>query len=188
MDWITAPWPWYVTGPLIGLVVPLLLYFGNKQFGISTSFKDACAACLPVKPKFFQYDWKASIWRLWFAGGIMLGGLLVMLFALNPNPVELNPNTVAWMQSLGLNNLHGLVPEQIFSWSGLSGPVTLVFVVGGGFLVGFGTRYANGCTSGHAIMGLSRGRLGSLIAVMGFFIGGLIASWYIVPPLLKAWL
>jgi hypothetical protein len=64
MNWISEPWPWYVTAPLIGLVVLLLLYFGNKQFGISASFKDACAACLPIKPRYFQYDWKASVWRL----------------------------------------------------------------------------------------------------------------------------
>jgi uncharacterized membrane protein YedE/YeeE len=188
MNWISEPWPWYVTGPLIGLVVPLLLYFGNKQFGISASFKDACAACLPIKPRYFQYDWKASVWRFWFVGGLVLGAVLVAVFAANPNSVAINPQTTAWLNELGVNNTTGLVPAQIFSWSAFSSPLGWVFIVGGGFLVGFGTRYANGCTSGHAIMGLSRGRKGSLIAVMGFFIGGLITTWLILPSLLKMWL
>src|SRR5690606_31044476 len=72
MDLIRQPWPWYIAGPLIGLTVPLLLLIGNKSFGISSSLRHVCAACVPAKIPFFSYDWKKEVWNLFFAGGIIL--------------------------------------------------------------------------------------------------------------------
>src|SRR5688572_32437359 len=91
IEWIKQPWPWYVAGPLIGLTVPVLLLIGNKTFGISSSLRHICAACVPANISFFKYDWKKEIWNLFFVAGIIVGALIITQFFANPNPVELNP-------------------------------------------------------------------------------------------------
>jgi uncharacterized membrane protein YedE/YeeE len=184
LDWILEPWPWYVGGPLIGLMVPLLLFTGNKSFGISSSLRHVCASVLPTtKIEYFNYDWKKEAWNLFFAGGMILGGLLAALFLMKDQDVALAENTVRDLKALGITDFSGLMPTEIFSWQALTTGRGLLMIVLGGFLVGFGTRYAGGCTSGHAIMGLSNLSLGSLVAVIGFFIGGLLMT-YVGYPLL----
>jgi len=186
MEYINGPWPWYVAGPLIGLTIPLMLLLLNKPFGISSTMKDICAMCLSgTNIKFFQYDWKTQWWNLLFALGVILGAVLVTTLFPNPETVDISEGTIFRLKSLGMNDLSGLVPMEIFNWKTLSSPTTLIMLCFGGFLVGFGTRYAGGCTSGHAIMGLSMFSLPSLIAVMGFFVGGLATTWLILPQILK---
>lgn len=185
LEWIKQPWPWYVAGPLIGLTVPLLLLIGNKSFGISSSLRHVCAACAPSNIQFFKYDWKKEIWNLFFAGGIIIGGFLAAKFLADPNPIRVNPKLAAEMSSYGITSYDCLVPADIFSWSALFTPRTLVLMVAGGFLVGFGTRYAGGCTSGHSIMGLSNLQWPSLVATCCFMAGGFIAANLILPYILK---
>ncbi len=185
IEWIKQPWPWYVAGPLIGLIVPLLLLIGNKAFGISSSLRHVCAACLPANIPFFKYDWKKEIWNLFFVGGIVIGAVLVTQFFSNPNPIELNPKLAADLQAHGINNFSSMVPMELFSWNSLFTVRGIIMIVIGGFLVGFGTRYAGGCTSGHAIMGLSNLQLPSLIATISFMVGGFIVANLIIPILLK---
>jgi len=181
----TSPWPWYVAGPLIGLIVPLLLLIGNKAFGISSSLRHVCAACLPANIPFFKYDWKKEIWNLFFVGGIIIGAVLVTQLFSNPNPIELNPKLAADLQVHGISNFRGMVPTELFSWNSLFTVKGIIMIVIGGFIVGFGTRYAGGCTSGHAIMGLSNLQLPSLIATISFMVGGFIVANLIMPILLK---
>lgn len=184
IDWLISPWPWYVSGPLIGAMVPLLLLSSNKQFGISSTFRHLCTACLPVKSiDYFDYDWKKSAWSLVFVIGVAIGGFIAGNLFANPNPVEISASTVAVLSELGIEHQVGLMPESIFGWNQLTNPNVLILLVIGGFLVGFGTRYGNGCTSGHGIMGLSLLSIGSLVAVIGFFIGGLITTHLIFPTL-----
>lgn len=186
MEIISEPWPWYVAGPLIGLIVPLLLLFLNKPFGISSTLRDLCAIGLSnTNIKFFNYDWKSNWWNLLFVAGVILGAALVMLVYPNPEQVDISAETASRLQSFGLTDFTGLMPSEIFNWNTISSPVTIIMVCIGGFLVGFGTRYAGGCTSGHAIMGLSMLSLASLIAVIGFFTGGLIMTWFGIPQILK---
>jgi len=185
IEWIKQPWPWYVAGPLIGLIVPILLLIGNKAFGISSSLRHVCAACLPANIPFFKYDWKKEIWNLFFVGGIIIGAVLVTQFFSNPSPIELNPKLAAYLQAHGISNLRGMVPTELFSWNSLFTVKGIIMIVVGGFLVGFGTRYAGGCTSGHAIMGLSNLQLPSLIATISFMVGGFIVANLIMPILLK---
>jgi uncharacterized membrane protein YedE/YeeE len=186
IEFISQPWPWYVTGPLLGLLVPLTLIFLNKPFGISSTFRDMCAMCMPnTSIEFFKYDWKARLWNMVFAIGVVLGAVLVIFVFPNNEMVEISESTKAHLQESGISDLKGLVPYEIFSWENLTSPVTLILLCVGGFLVGFGTRYAGGCTSGHAIMGMSSLSLPSLVAVMGFFTGGLIMTWLILPHILK---
>ena len=170
----------------MGLIVPLMLLFLNKPFGISTTLRDICALCFSgTNIKLFQYDWKTQWWNLLFAAGIILGAAFVMMYFPNPELVDISESTVKRLQSLGITDLSGLVPIEIFDWKTLGSPVTLIMICMGGFLVGFGTRYAEGCTSGHAIMGLSMFSLPSLIAVTGFFAGGILMTWFILPQILK---
>ena len=180
MNFITAPWPWYFTGPLIGLFIPLLLIVGNKGLGISSSIKHLCAACLPVKGiPFFNYDWKKETWNLFFVVGIVLGGIITGLVADLNYEVLISESTKKDLSQLGITNFTGFIPSEIYNWN-TSFPNVITMIMGGLF-IGFGTRYANGCTSGHAIMGLSMLNIGSLVAVIGFFIGGLLMTHLLFP-------
>ena len=181
LDILTQPWPWYVAGPLIGLVVPGLLLLGNKDFGVSANLRHACAV-VPNKIDFFNYDWrKAGLWNLVFALGIVLGGVLGGVLLANPEPVQVANVTQAELAELGIAVDGNLAPESVF---GLANLLTLrgwLIMLGGGFLIGFGARYAGGCTSGHAISGLANLQLPSLVAVIGFFIGGLVMTYLLFP-------
>lgn len=163
MDLIYKAWPWYVAGPIIGISAPLLLLMGNKRLGISSTLRHICAACVPASIPLFQYDWKKEIWSLYFVGGILIGGFI--------GGVVLNDGTLV------------LMPVEIFNWSEVITMRGLIMMVAGGFMVGFGTRYARGCTSGHGILGLSALQWPSLVAIMAFFLGGIIFSNFVVPYL-----
>jgi len=180
------PWPWYVAGPLIGLFVPALLLIGNRLFGISGSLRHVCAAVLPSRAAFFQYDWRrVGGWNLAFAVGTLLGGALVGLTMPSGAEISLSPAARESIGALGIRDFSGLVPAELFSWSSLRTVRGLVMMVGGGILVGFGTAYAGGCTSGHAIAGLADFQLPSLVAVFGFVAGGLFGPWVLLPLLLR---
>lgn len=179
------PWPWYVAGPLIGLFVPALLLVGNKSFGISANLRHVCAIALPGRTEFFRYDWRqAGSWNLAFAVGILLGGVVAGQFFASPEGTQLSASARASITALGVTDFTGLVPRELFSWRALATWPGFTMLVGGGLLIGFGTAYAGGCTSGHAISGLADLQRSSLVAVIGFFAGGLIATWFILPRLL----
>jgi uncharacterized membrane protein YedE/YeeE len=184
IEWLRQPWPWYVAGPLIGLVVPTLLIIGNKTFGVSSSMRHICAACLPANISYFKYDWKKEQWNLFFAGGIILGGFIAMRFLGNPDPVQVNSKLATDLAGYGITDYTGTVPKQLFSWSNLFTVRGLIMMAGGGFLIGFGTRYAGGCTSGHSIMGLATLQWPSLVATCCFMIGGFIMANLILPYIL----
>lgn len=183
LDFLRSPWPWYVGGPLIGLTVPLLLWLGNKPFGISSNLRHACAMLLPasVKPDFFRYNWRGERWNLSFAGGLVLGGLLAGLLWANPEPTRLSAAGSGSVQDLGVQVRPGLVPAEL---TDLSNPGVWVLLALSGLLVGFGTRYGGGCTSGHAITGLSTLQGPSLIATASFFTGGILSANFLLPALL----
>lgn len=185
LEALAKPWPWYVAGPLIGLFVPALLLVGNRVFGVSNNLRHACAAIIPGRVAFFRYDWRSDgSWNLTFTLGIVIGGALAARF-LNGNAViQLSDAARTSLASLGVQDMTGLVPRELFQWSALLNWRGVVLMVGGGFLVGFGTAYAGGCTSGHAISGLADLQLPSLVAVLGFFAGGLIGTWLVLPYLM----
>lgn len=185
LEIIKHPWPWYVAGALIGLTVPYLLLVGNKTFGISSSLRHLCAACIPAGIPFFKYDWKKEIWNLFFVGGIALGAMVGTSWLADPDPVKLAEPTAAYLAGKGITDHSTLMPAEIFSWSNLFTLRGLVFFVLGGFLVGFGTRYAGGCTSGHSIMGLSSLQWPSLVATVMFMAGGIVMTWFVLPHLLS---
>ncbi|MCU0335783.1 MAG: YeeE/YedE family protein [Chitinophagaceae bacterium] len=184
LEFISKPWPWYVAGPLIGLTVPALLIIGNKSFGISSSLRHMCAACLPANIPFFQYDWKKEVWNLFFVAGILVGGFLAAHFLANPEPMQIHPDLMADLAKNNITDNRHLVPADLFSWQALTTARGLIMMVAGGFLVGFGTRYAGGCTSGHAIMGLSTLQWPSLVATCCFMAGGFIMTHLLLPYIL----
>jgi uncharacterized membrane protein YedE/YeeE len=187
IEFVSRPWPWYVAGPLIGLFVPLLLLTGNRMLGISSNFRHMCAAVVPGKNPFLQYDWKRTgLWNLIFLCGVFIGGWLAGHLFASPDPaIAISEATKADLTAqLGITDFTGLVPRELFNWSALLTPSGLAVLAGGGFLVGFGARWAGGCTSGHAITGLADLQFASLLAVIGFFLGGLIMSFLVLPLIL----
>lgn len=184
MAFASGPWPWYVAGPLIGLFVPALLIVGNRLFGVSSNLRHLCSAVVPGKLDYFRYDWKRTgLWNLLFVAGILLGGFLAAHWGESQN-VAISDQTRLALTRLGIHDFSGLAPREVFTWSALLTLKGFVSVILGGFLVGFGTAYAGGCTSGHAISGLADLQLPSLIAVLGFFAGGLLATYFILPLVL----
>lgn len=184
LEFITEPWPWYVAGPIIGLMVPLLLVFGNKKLGISSSLRHICAMCAPLNIKYFNYDWKSEKWNLFFVAGILIGGFLANQFMLDKTQPGVSQATIESLKAIGVKDFNMLLPGDIFSWESMLTVRGLIFIVLGGFMVGFGTRYANGCTSGHSISGLSNLQFGSLVATISFFVGGLLMTHVLLPYLI----
>lgn len=183
--WLAQPWPWYIAGPILGLFAPALLLIGNKKFGISANLRHICAMITPGRREFFAYDWRRTgSWNLLFFGGIVLGGFLAGYAFRNPEPVAISAATIADLAELGVAHDPGLLPSSLFSWSGLLSVPGFTVMVLGGFLVGFGSRYAGGCTSGHGIAGLAELQWPSLVAVAGFFVGGIVVSFGVLPWLL----
>ncbi|MEO5995398.1 MAG: YeeE/YedE thiosulfate transporter family protein [Chitinophagaceae bacterium] len=185
MDILKQPWSWYAAGIIIGLIVPALLLLGNKHFGISSNLKHICAACFPSGIKFFEYDWKKETWNFFFVGGIVIGALIAVKLLGDPSPIIVNPKLITELNQYGINNYDSMIPVQLFTFSSLFTLRGFILLAGGGFLVGFGTRYAGGCTSGHSIMGLSNLQVPSLIATVSFMIGGFIMANLILPLIMK---
>ncbi|TVZ14739.1 YeeE/YedE family protein [Maribacter sp. MAR_2009_72] len=182
MNWIYDPWPWYVAGPLIALTMFVLLYIG-KQFGMSSNLRTMCSIGGAGKySDFFKFDWKSQRWNLTVVLGSIIGGFIASQFLSN-NTVEINPEIATHLsQDYGIKSAgSAYLPTELFASENLSDPFVLAILILGGFMVGFGARYAGGCTSGHAISGLSNLQLPSLIAVIGFFIGGLVMIHLLFP-------
>lgn len=183
VEFLQKPWPWYVAGPLIGLSIPVLLILGNKSLGISSSMKHICASCIPSGAKYFQYKWKSHAWNLIFSAGVIAGGVIGGFILHNPEPIDLSPLTIAELSALGFSDFDGYLPSELFSWESLTQWRGVLFLVLGGILIGFGTRYAEGCTSGHSIFGISTLQWPSLVATVCFFLGGLVVTHFIYPLL-----
>lgn len=182
MELIYQTWPWYISGFLIGMIMLSLIYFG-KTFGMSSNLRTLCSmAGLGKKVPFFDFDWKSQRWNLLVVIGAMLGGFVAVHFMSDPSNVSVNPKTIEELAQYGIDAPNGkLMPEALFGSQIYESPKSILILLIGGLLIGFGTRYAGGCTSGHAISGLSNLQLPSLKAVIGFFIGGLIMSYLLFP-------
>jgi uncharacterized protein len=179
MEFISQTWHWSISGFLIGLVMLFLIYFG-KTFGMSSNLRSLCAMTGAGKfLPFFDWDWKSQRWNLVVVAGAMFGGFVAVHFLHDASNVDLNPKTITQLETLNIDAPNGkLVPDALFEDSS---PKTIIILLVGGLLIGFGSRYAGGCTSGHAISGLSNLQIPSLKAVLGFFIGGLIMAHFIFP-------
>jgi len=182
---ITDPWPWYVSGPVLGLFPALLLLLGNRMFGVSNNLRHICAAIIPGRTSYFLYDWKGEGgWNLAFAAGILTGGAVAATWLDGADAVAISDATRASLASLGVERFDGIAPRDVFNWQALLTWKGFVLIVGGGFLVGFGTAYAGGCTSGHGLSGIGDLQLPSVIALIGFFAGGIAGTFLLLPLLL----
>ena len=176
------PWPWYISGPMITLIMFLLLMVG-KNFGMSANLRTMCTICgAGSKADFFRFDWKSQKWNLVVILGAIIGGYIGAHLLSNDMAVAIAPNTVEDLNSLGFTSASKTyLPIELFKTEALLNIKTILILTIGGLLVGFGARYAGGCTSGHAVSGLSDLQLPSLIAVIGFFIGGIIMIHFLFP-------
>lgn len=183
MEYLYQPWPWFVSGPLIALTMFLLIFMG-KKFGMSSNLETMCSMCgAGKKTEYFNFDWRANKWNLIVMLGAAIGGFVAAHLLSNGNAaVDISAETVANLEALGFQSAgEAYLPEKLFSTEALTDAKSLVILLVGGLLIGFGARYAAGCTSGHAISGLSNLQLPSLIAVTGFFIGGLVMIHLLFP-------
>ena len=181
LDIVKQPWPWYVAGPLLGLTVPLLLLLGNKHLGISANLRHICAACFPSGIAFFKYEYKKELWNLLFIVGVLIGGFIGAKLLANPNEIIVAESLKTELATYGITDYSNMIPVDIFSWEKLLTLKGFLLLGLGGFLVGFGTRYAGGCTSGHAISGLSNLQWPSLVATVCFMAGGILVANFILP-------
>ena len=186
MEFILQPWPWYVAGPVIALCMYLMYFFGEK-FGVSSILETVCSMVGSGKfVDFFKFDWKKNKWNLVFVIGLILGGFIADQWLTPDQAVAINPKTVSSLAETGIYNAGAdYLPEEIYSIESMLTVKGFLILLVAGVLVGFGSRYAGGCTSGHGIVGLSSLSLESFIAVGGFFIGGLIMTWLILPYILS---
>lgn len=183
---LLQPWPWYVAGPLIGLFPLILLLLGNKLFGVSSNLRHVCAAIYPRGIAYFRYDWRREgAWNLAFALGILVGGFIAGALLRNPAPVAIAAQTKADLLALGIRDFAGFVPTDLFVWASLLSARGWAVLAGGGFLVGFGTAYAGGCTSGHGLSGVADLQVPSIIALVGFFAGGVAGTFLLLPLLMR---
>ncbi|MES2455355.1 MAG: YeeE/YedE thiosulfate transporter family protein [Bacteroidota bacterium] len=183
IELLKQPWPWYVSGLVISGIMLVLILFG-KSFGFSSNLRTLCSMMgAGRRVAFFDFEWKAQRWNLLFLLGAIIGGFISSHWLDSGQPLLLSESTITDLKGLGIAFDGKMVPLQLFNWQFLFTLKGLFVFLGGGFLVGFGTRYAGGCTSGHAISGLSNLQLPSLIAVIGFFIGGLVMTHLIFPLL-----
>jgi len=182
MEYILQPWPWYVTGPLIGLTMFILLLVG-KNFGMSSNLRTLCTICgAGKKSELFRFNWKEQRWNLIVVVGTIAGGFIGAHLLSDGTAVDINPRTIAELKSLGFQSAGAAyLPEELFAPGALFHLKSLPLLVAGGFLIGFGARYAGGCTSGHAISGLSNLQFPSLLAVIGFFLGGMLMIYLLFP-------
>jgi uncharacterized membrane protein YedE/YeeE len=186
MEIIFQTWPWYLSGFIIGMIMLSLIYFG-KTFGMSSNLRSMCSMTgLGKRVRFFDFDWKSQRWNLVVVAGAMVGGFVAVHFMSDPSNVSINPKTIEQLAKLGIDAPQGkLLPEKLFGNQTFQSPMNILILLVGGLLIGFGSRYAGGCTSGHAISGLSNLQIPSLKAVIGFFIGGLIMTYFIFPLIFK---
>ncbi|WP_026461294.1 YeeE/YedE family protein [Adhaeribacter aquaticus] len=181
LELLKQPWPWYISGAAIAFIMILLLVYG-KSFGVSANLRTLCTiAGAGKKVKFFDFDWKTQKWNLLFLLGSILGGVVASTLLKSDEPLQLSAATISDLKELGIAFDGGLNPSQLFGPDFITSPKGFLILLIGGILVGFGARYAGGCTSGHAISGLSNLQIPSLVAVVGFFIGGLIMTHFILP-------
>jgi len=182
MEIITHTWHWAISGFLIGMIMLTLIYFG-KVFGMSSNMRSICSMTgIGKKVPFFDWDWKSQRWNLVVVFGAMIGGYVAVHYLSDASNVNLNPKTIEQLATLGIDSPSGkLLPEKLFGNEVFHSTKMIFILIIGGILIGFGSRYAGGCTSGHAISGMSNLQLPSLKAVIGFFVGGLIMAHFILP-------
>lgn len=179
IELLLEPWPWYVSGFFIALTMFFLIMMGD-QLGVSSNLRTLCTVCgIGKKTHFFQFDWRSQKWNLLVMIGVFIGGFIASNYLTSTSGVDISKETIVKLQGLGISDSSSsYLPKELFMNYSLK---SILILAVGGFMVGFGARYAGGCTSGHAISGLSNLQLPSLIAVVGFFIGGLMMSHFIFP-------
>ena len=180
-EFLTNTWPWWFSGAIIASIMFAMLFFG-QSFGFSSNLRTICSAAgLGKTVKFFDFNWRGQIWNLMFLLGAIIGGFIANQFFSNGMPIEISSNTISDLNKLGIAAPTSVQPDELFSFEAMFSLKGFLILAFGGLMVGFGSRYAGGCTSGHAISGLSDLQVPSLIAVVGFFAGGLIMTFFILP-------
>ncbi|MEZ4910266.1 MAG: YeeE/YedE thiosulfate transporter family protein [Saprospiraceae bacterium] len=180
---LAQSWSWWFSGFVIGSIMLLIIFFG-QSFGFSSNLRTICSiAGAGNHANFFKFNWKTQIWNLMFLLGAIIGGWIAGEFMSDGKQLELSQATISDLNSLGFQAPSDLQPKELFSLEAILSLKVFGLLGFGGLLVGFGSRYAGGCTSGHAISGISNLQIPSIIAVVGFFLGGLFMTHILFPLL-----
>jgi uncharacterized membrane protein YedE/YeeE len=166
-------------------MVPMLLILGNKSFGVSSNLRHICAACIPANISFFKYDWKKELWNLVFIAGALIGSFIAWNWLADYGQSPINAKLMKELNQYAIYDYSEVIPKEVINWKELFTLKGVIMTVIGGFFVGFGTRYADGCTSGHSIMGLSNLQWPSLVATCCFMVGGFFTANIILPYVLR---
>ena len=185
ISYISQPWPWYIAGPLIGLIIIVLQWMDNKPLAASSSYRHICAAVLPASLPFLNYNVKAESWNLLFAAGIIIGGVLAGSILSHHANIDISHATRLQLQSIGIHDTSGFAPAQLFSFAALKTIPGVIVILFGGLLIGFGSRYAGGCVSGHSMTGISDLQWTSMLATACIFAGGIFTAYFLLPIILK---
>jgi uncharacterized protein len=151
-----TPISWALAGAGIAAVTLALLFLLNRRLGISTGFEDLCSLVLQAPYFRRQTLLGARGWRLPFVAGLLLGGVLSAVLG------------GGWQPTWNL----GMLDARL----GLGHAGKLAWMFAGGLFIGFGTRMAGGCTSGHGIFGLSNLELPSAVSTASFMAGGIVTT------------
>ncbi|MBN2264969.1 MAG: YeeE/YedE family protein [Candidatus Aminicenantes bacterium] len=167
MDWlVTARWSPYAAGIGIGILSWLTLVLSDKPIGCSTAFARTSGMIerlfrgRKVLDKAYYKEFAPRVdWEWMLVVGIILGAFTSAKLS--------GQFKLDWVPSL---------------WAGTFGPgpvarVAVAFC--GGILLGFGARWAGGCTSGHGISGTLQLAVSSWLAAICFFAGGIAAAFLI---------
>jgi len=181
IEFISQPWTWYASGATIAGIMFVLIYFG-QTFGFSSNLRTICSAVGGGKfVKFFDYEWRSQTWNLVFLLGAIIGGYIASQYLSTGAPVQISQQTISDLSELGFAPPESVQPEELYSAESAFSLKGFIILALGGLLVGFGSRYAGGCTSGHAISGISNLQIPSVIAAVGFFAGGIIMTYLFMP-------
>jgi hypothetical protein len=164
MNWLTqAQWSPYIVGAGIGVLSWITWLISNEPIGCSTSFSRIAGMIeklfrgKKVEKKLYYQEVKPEIdWQMMLVIGVVIGALISSLLS---GDFRLQWIPSVWSLTFGDNMV-----------------LRLAAGFAGGILLGFGSRWADGCTSGHGISGTMQLAVSSWISAICFFIGGILMA------------
>jgi len=164
MNWLTEThWSPYIVGIGIGILSWLTFLISKKPIGCSTAFARTSGMIeklfrgKKVEQKLYYKEVEPVVdWEWMLVLGVVIGALISALLS----------GDFRWQW----------VPSRWAATFGTAVFPRVIVAITGGICLGFGARWAGGCTSGHGISGTLQLAVSSWVAAISFFIGGIITA------------